>query len=84
MRFTFDFGQLNLVKIADRSDHFVKGHGARTVLVNFPKPSLELVTVKIGVDCVHFGAECLQPQLGLEHVQVSVGVEIKAIENLAS
>ena len=68
MLLALDFRQLDLVKVANRSNHFVERHGARAVLVDFPKPGLELVAVEIGVNCVHFCAESLQPQLSLEYV----------------
>ena len=68
MLLTSYFRQLNLVKIADSPNHLVERHCARAVLVDLPEPGLELIAVEISVNCVHFRAESLQPQLRLEYV----------------
>jgi len=59
---------LNLVKVANSSDHLNNRHRSRAILVDFAKPFLELSTVKVGAESVHLLAERLQPEFSLEHI----------------
>ena len=78
----FGLWHCNLVKVADRADHFYQRHRAGAIFVDLAKPLLKFGAVEVGIERIHLLAESFKPELRLNHIQIPVPVQIKTIENL--